>query len=146
MGRLPPIDRRMFDNLSPPPRGEVGMRSIPGGGRTLAQTLRVHATPAERLLWFSLRLLKKRGYHFRRQAPMQRYVLDFVCHRAKLVIELDGAQHGELDRARHDAKRTAFLHAQGYRVLRFWNDDVLQNCNGVMGAILRELEAPTRSR
>jgi very-short-patch-repair endonuclease len=120
------------------------MRSIPGGGRTLAQTLRVHATPSERLLWFSLRLLKKHGYHFRRQAPMRRYVLDFVCHRAKLVIELDGSQHGDPDRLRHDARRTAFLNAQGYRVLRFRNDDVQQNC-GVVDAILCELEAPTRN-
>jgi very-short-patch-repair endonuclease len=71
-------------------------------------------------------MLKHHGFHFRRQAPIGDYVVDFVCHRAKLVIELDGSHHAESKQMEHDAKRTAFLESAGYRVHRFWNIDTFR--------------------
>jgi len=156
MSRLPPSNRRPFDNArpepSPPPCGEVDARSASGGGslpsddlQTRARRLRANVTQAESFLWFHLRSLKQRGFHFRRQCPMRHYILDFVCHKAKLVIELDGGQHGDPEGLAYDARRTAFLNAQGFRVLRFWNGDVLHNREDVVAAILRALETPTRN-
>jgi very-short-patch-repair endonuclease len=157
MGRLPPINRRPFDNTrsinSPPPRGEVGSRSDPGGDhpastdslKSRARRLRTNATEAERYLWFFLRSLKPHGHHFRRQAPLRHYILDFVCHSAKLVIEFDGAQHADPDAEEYDARRTAFLESQGYRVLRFWDGEVLKDREYVMLIIWRSLESPTRN-
>ncbi len=132
---------------------EVGksQSDFPGGGapesdnlQSRARRLRNNATQAERLLWFSLRALKQRGHHFRRQSPMRHYILDFVCHTAKLVIELDGSQHANPETELYDARRTAFLQSQGYRVLRFWNGAVLHNGEQVMFEILSALEPPTR--
>ena len=91
-----------------------------------ARTLRKNQTDAERRLWRSLRLLKHHGLHFRRQAPIGNYIVDFVCHRAKLVIELDGGQHGEPKQMQHDAVRTQFLESIGYRVHRFWNAETFR--------------------
>jgi very-short-patch-repair endonuclease len=105
-----------------------------------ARQLRANTTQAERNLWFSLRQLKSKGLHFRRQAPMDNYVVDFICHRAKLVIELDGSQHAEPENVAYDAARTKFLESRGYRVLRFWNSDVLKNRNGIMDTILATAE------
>jgi very-short-patch-repair endonuclease len=128
------------------------MRSIPGGGRpdtytlqSRARRLRTNATQAERYLWFFLRALRPHGHHFRRQAPMRHYILDFVCHSAKLVIELDGSQHADPDTEGYDARRTAFLQSQGYRVLRFWNGDVVNDRDGAMVAVWSALETPTRN-
>ncbi|HTT85417.1 MAG TPA: endonuclease domain-containing protein [Rhizomicrobium sp.] len=106
-----------------------------------ARQLRANLTKAERNLWFSLRPLKFKGLHFRRQAPMGNYIVDFVCHGAKLVIELDGSQHAESENIVYDAARTKFLESRGYSVLRFWNSDVLKNRNGIMEAILATAEA-----
>jgi len=154
MGRLPPINRRPFDNAkaspvsAPPPGGEVGSRSDPGGGVVnRARALRAAATFPERILWFSLRVLKEQGFHFRRQAPIGRYIVDFVCHRAKLIVELDGSQHADPERAAYDAERTAFLTSRGYRVLRFWNDAVVRDCSAVVDIVVQALgPVPTRSR
>ena len=99
-----------------------------------AQQLRANSTDAERRLWRELRVLKIKGLHFRRQAPMGRYYVDFVCHRAKLVVELDGRQHSGAAAA-YDAKRTEFLRSRGYTVLRFWNFEVMRNRQGVVDAI-----------
>ncbi|HEY3778752.1 MAG TPA: DUF559 domain-containing protein [Rhizomicrobium sp.] len=101
-----------------------------------ARQLRANATEAERVLWYSLRLLKPKGLHFRRQAPMGCYYVDFICHSAKLVVELDGSQHAEPDEVAYDATRTAFLQSRGYHVLRFWNVEVLKNRNGILQKIL----------
>jgi very-short-patch-repair endonuclease len=103
--------------------------------RTNARALRRSPTDAERKLWFLLRSLKPLGMHFRRQAPIGIYIADFVWHDGKLVIELDGSQHIEV-RAGYDEKRTAWLESQGYRVLRFWNNDVLKTPRSVGEAIL----------
>src|SRR5690349_14014002 len=89
-----------------------------------ARQLRRDMTTAERKLWWKLRELGATGSHFRRQATIGPYFADFACHTTKLVIEIDGGQHNETARARRDAKRDAYLKRNGYRVLRFWNNDV----------------------
>lgn len=89
-----------------------------------------------------LRALKAWGFHFRRQAPIRHLIVDFASFRDRLVIEVDGGQHGMAPGARQDAARDAFLRGEGFRVLRFWNSEVDQNLDGVMQAVLRALRAP----
>lgn len=90
-------------------------------------------TDAERLLWSKLRRKQMHGHMFRHQAPIGPYIVDFACLTIKLVIEVDGGQHN-INKAA-DEKRTAWLESQGYRVMRFWNNEVLQNLEGVLEAI-----------
>jgi very-short-patch-repair endonuclease len=106
---------------------------------SFARQLRHNMTEAERRLWHRIRLKQLDGARFRRQAPMGRYVVDFVCHDAKLIVELDGGQHA--DRIGQDADRTAWLEAEGYRVLRFWNNEVFENLEGVLAAVSAVLSA-----
>lgn len=103
-----------------------------------ARTLRKNATDAERQLWRSLRMWKGEGLHFRRQVPFGRYIVDFACHGAKLIIELDGSQHAKDDEIVYDAERTKFLEARGYKVLRFWNSDAFANIDGLVEFIFAE--------
>lgn len=107
-------------------------------GKTNSNTkrLRQNATDAERLLWQRLRSRQLAGYKFRRQATVGPYIVDFLCVGTKLVIEADGGQHSP-DR---DAERTAWLEARGLRVARFWNNDILQNIDGVLQSIQLLLE------
>ena len=108
-------------------------------GKTgIARRLRRDQTDAERVLWFRLRDRRLAGWKFRRQAPIDRYVVDFVCADARLIVELDGGQHTE--RAEQDAARTAILQSMGYLVLRFWDNDVLANTDGVVETILNALQ------
>ena len=102
-----------------------------------ARDLRRNLTDAERALWRHLRQRQVAGLKFRRQHPIGHYILDFVCLEARLVIELDGGHHAE--RLTEDQERTAWLEARGYRVLRFWNTEVLENPEGVLEVILRPL-------
>jgi very-short-patch-repair endonuclease len=104
---------------------------------TIARKLRHNQTDAERALWFRLRDRRLRGLKFRRQMPIDRYVVDFCCEAAHLIIELDGGQH--VERSKEDAERTAVLEGQGYLVLRFWNNDVLRNLDGVVESIVDTL-------
>jgi very-short-patch-repair endonuclease len=104
-----------------------------------ARTLRKNATDAERRLWRHLRDKQLDGFRFRRQVPIGRYVADFACLSARLVVEVDGGQHAE--RLDYDGERTEWLEARGFRVLRFWNNDVLGNTEGVIEQILAELHA-----
>lgn len=104
-----------------------------------ARRLRREKTEAERKLWRELRELNRRGFHFRQQAPAGPYIADFADHSAKLVIELDGGQHGQAPNIAKDAARTKWLAANGYRILRFWNEDVLKNMPGVMTSVLLAL-------
>jgi len=135
MGKLPRINRNAFTVTA---QGRITADVSTGVGMVLrARVLRKRPTEAEHRLWRALRLLKPLGLHFRRQVPIGRYVADFACHRAKIVVELDGTQHGEPDAIRQDAERTAFLNGRGYRVLRFWNGDVLAGCDDVVDAVLR---------
>jgi very-short-patch-repair endonuclease len=97
-------------------------------------------TFAERKLWWRLRELAPSGSHFRRQATIGPYFADFACHTTRLVVEIDGGHHGELLHIRRDLKREAYLKKNGYRVLRFWNNEVHGNIDGVMSVIWDELE------
>jgi very-short-patch-repair endonuclease len=106
-----------------------------------ARSLRRAMTDAERKLWWHLRSLPVEDTHFRRQAPIGPYYADFACHRRKLIVEVDGSGHAEAGQSAVDAERTAFLESRGYRVLRFWNNEVLQQIDGVMSAIFEALNA-----
>ena len=101
-----------------------------------ARRMRRDLSDAERRLWHKLRELNGQGFHFRQQAPIGPYIADFCDHTAKLVVEVDGAQHGEPKGLAVDRRRTRWLEAQGYRVLRFWNHEPLINMAGVEVAIL----------
>ena len=83
--------------------------------------------------------LKSCGFHFRRQAPIGNFIADFACHSANLIIECDGGQHAHDEAIVRDTERTAWLESQGYKVLRFWNNDVQANIDGVMQRIHLEL-------
>ncbi len=107
---------------------------------TQARRFRRDATDVEKRLWWKLRELNEQGCHFRRQAPFRAYVLDFVEPHKGLVIELDGGQHDEPEQHAHDLRRDRFLASQGYRTLRFRNLDVLDNIDGVMEQIIKELD------
>src|SRR5581483_1370190 len=93
-----------------------------------ARQLRKSMTDAERRLWSKLRGQQLAGLKFRRQAPIGPYIVDFVCLERKLVVEVDGGQHA---RDGTDDRRTAWLEREGYRVIRFWNNDILRNTEGV---------------
>ena len=113
--------------------------------RRRAQHMRRAPTDAERKLWWVLRSMKPLGIHFRRQAPIGEFIADFAWHEGRLVIEVDGSQHAEV-RVSYDDRRSRWLQSQGYRVLRFWNNDVLKTPRAVGEAILaaaREQEDPT---
>ncbi|HXG80904.1 MAG TPA: endonuclease domain-containing protein [Sphingomicrobium sp.] len=108
-----------------------------------ARQLRRDSTDAEKRMWRALRSSLPQ-HKWRRQMPIGPYFADFACFAEKLVIEIDGGQHAE---ARdYDAARTRFLEAQGFRVIRFWNNDVLGNIDGVLQAIDAELSSPSRSK
>jgi very-short-patch-repair endonuclease len=97
-------------------------------------------TDAERKLWRHLRRLHVGDSHFRRQATIGPYFADFACHERRMVIEVDGGGHAEHDRMIADAARTKFMESRGYRVLRFWNNDVLNDIEAVMLVIHEALE------
>ena len=105
---------------------------------TNARVLRTDATDAERKLWRHLRGRQVHGLKFRRQLPIAGYIADFACIEASLVIELDGGQH--LEAADYDAERARKLAINGYRVLRFWNDDVLLRIEAVLEEISRQVQ------
>ena len=105
-----------------------------------AKTLRQSQTDAEGLLWHYLRRKQLDGYKFRRQQPIGPYIVDFACMSRKLVIELDGGQHAE--RHAYDETRDDYLRGKGYRILRFWNNEVFQNCMDVLEAVYQALVSP----
>jgi very-short-patch-repair endonuclease len=107
-----------------------------------ARKLRQSLTPQEVKLWVHLRSWRSRGFHFRRQAPRDNAILDFVCLKHRLIIEVDGGQHNEGGQAERDMKRDRHFERQEFRVLRFWNSDVDRNLGGVLTAIDNALRAP----
>ncbi|HTQ15401.1 MAG TPA: DUF559 domain-containing protein [Rhizomicrobium sp.] len=108
--------------------------------RGLARKMRQQLTAEEFKIWCRLKELNRRsGFNFRRQVPFRGYILDFVEHRAKVAIEIDGSQHGETPAIARDAKRDGLLRDEGYLVLRFWNREVNENLAGVVERIVRVL-------
>lgn len=103
--------------------------------RSRARQLRKDPTDAERLLWQKLRFWQVDGFKFRRRQPLGNYIVDFVCLEKRFIVEVDGGQHAEcMD---YDRQRDAWLHDQGFVVLRFWNHDVLKNTDGVVERICK---------
>lgn len=102
-----------------------------------ARQLRRQSTDAERRLWSFLRNRQLAGCKFRRQVPMGNYIVDFACFEKRLVVEIDGGQHQA--RVEYDNARTAWLQSAGFRVIRFWNNEVLSETDGVLQAILTAL-------
>jgi very-short-patch-repair endonuclease len=102
--------------------------------KTLARAMRLAPTDAERKLWWHLRhRLPLPGTHFRRQVRLGNYIVDFASHGLKIVVELDGGQH--VTQVKRDEARSLFLTSEGYRVLRFWNNDVMANIDGVLEVV-----------
>ncbi|MCW5738458.1 MAG: endonuclease domain-containing protein [Enhydrobacter sp.] len=106
-----------------------------------ARKLRQSLTPAERILWSRLRRRQISGYKFRRQHMIGSYICDFACVEARIAIELDGSGH--LDDAPYDEGRDRFLRSQGWRILRFWNGDVLNRTDSIVETITAALECKT---
>jgi adenine-specific DNA-methyltransferase len=105
-----------------------------------ARTLRKSPTNAERLLWTHLRRRQLAGFKFRRQHSIGVYICDFACVEALVIVELDGSQH--VEQSNYDARRDSFLRSNGFRVLRFWNDDVLSRMEVVLETIFEALHRP----
>ena len=120
---------------SPALRGKVGMgvRRIVAAARKLRRT----STDVERRLWHRIRDKQIEAFRFRRQRPIGKYIVDFICLEAKLIVDLDGGQHSES--VLLDEKRTVFLASLGYHVVRFWNNEVLENMDGVLARIREHL-------
>jgi len=109
------------------------------GARARARTLRQNMTEAERGVWQILRSHQMQEHKFRRRVAIGRYIADFVCHEARLIVEIDGGQH---DRSSpREAERSGFLQGEGYRILRFWNNEILANLDGVHQTIAAALGA-----
>ncbi len=106
-----------------------------------ARTLRKRMTTAETVLWRALRGSRFEGHKFRRQVPVGKYIADLLCIEAKLIVELDGAPHDQVEQQIHDARRTLWLRSQGYRVLRIPNDTVIGGCDIALGLIRDALAA-----
>jgi very-short-patch-repair endonuclease len=96
-------------------------------------------TVQEVKLWVHLRTMRSQGFHFRRQAPRDGYILDFVCLRQGVIIEVDGGQHGMNIHSKADRERDAHFSACGFKILRFWNNDVDENIDGVLETIAKQL-------
>ncbi|MCA1654030.1 MAG: endonuclease domain-containing protein [Sphingomicrobium sp.] len=111
-----------------------------------AQQLRNNATPAERLLWRHLRRRQLGGWKFSRQMPVGPFICDFLCREVNLIVEVDGGQHCE---SKRDEARTAWLERQGYRVVRYWNNEVRENLEGVLidlKSLIGQAHPPAPSR
>ena len=141
----------------PPLRGRSATPGLTGGSReggnkttahrpvspihrVNAKSLRHEMTDAERRLWAALRAHRLDALSFRRQTPVGRFIVDFICHERRLIVEVDGGQHSE---SKADVERDRWLAAKGYRVLRFWNSEVLRNRAGVLETIVRAAREAT---
>ncbi|MBC7084642.1 MAG: endonuclease domain-containing protein [Firmicutes bacterium] len=113
--------------------------------RSFARQLRHGETDAERVLWSKLRARRLLGLKFRRQAPIGPYIADFACFERKVVVELDGGHHAEPAQAAHDERRTQWLIGQGFRVLRFWDNEVLREPEAVLERIRQVCEGDPSS-
>ena len=107
--------------------------------RDFARRLRNNMSDAEVCLWRSLKARQLKGFKFRRQAAIGSYIVDFVCFEERVIIEVDGSQHGEPENQLKDQKRTEWLNSQGFQVLRFWNHEVLEDTETVLELVLKAL-------
>jgi very-short-patch-repair endonuclease len=107
--------------------------------RAAAKKLQANTTPHERMLWRALKELPTDGTHFRRQAPIGPYVVDFFCPAKHLIVELDGGHHNDDETAKRDRERQRWLEHEGYRVVRFWNSEITDNLTAVLEQIYMEL-------
>src|SRR6266481_5337277 len=107
--------------------------------RATANKLRANTTPHERILWRALKEIPTEGSHFRRQAPIGRYIVDFFCPARKLIIELDGGHHNDDETVERDRERQLWLEQEGYRVVRFWNSEITADLTAVLERIYVEL-------
>jgi very-short-patch-repair endonuclease len=121
----------------------MGSNIIPDEHRRFAKSQRRELTRAEKDLWRELRAGRFRAHKFRRQVPIGKYVADFICYDAKLIVELDGEPHQKVARREQDAERDRWLSAQSYRVLRISNEEMLGNPLNAMAKIAKALEAPS---
>jgi very-short-patch-repair endonuclease len=117
------------------------MHFTPSKSLKRARSLRRNQTEAEKLLWWRLRNRNLNGFKFVRQEPVGPFIADFLCFAKKLIVEVDGATHGEAHEIAYDEKRTRYLEAQGFRVLRVNNDDVYKTLEDVLDGIVKALEA-----
>lgn len=115
-------------------------RTISDFKRKTANRLRTNTTQAEAILWRHLRTLDVKGSHFRRQVVIGPYIADFACLAERLIVEVDGSQHGTSEGIRRD-ERTRWLNDEGYRVLRFWNNDVMSKTKAVLDMIHQAIDA-----
>jgi very-short-patch-repair endonuclease len=120
------------------------MREAETRARRFAKSLRSRMTDAEVILWSRLRSWREQGLTFRRQHPMGPYIADFVCMRARLVVELDGEQHGITENHAYDLRRDAYMQSRGWRVIRITNDRVYRNLGEVLDIIAEATELPPR--
>ena len=105
-----------------------------------ARSFRKSMTKTENRMWYFLRDRRLNGYKFIREQVIGNYIADFVCRQKKLIIEVDGEHHADTDVVKYDQRRTEFLEGKGYRVFRVWSNEVFENIEGVLEAILNELE------
>jgi very-short-patch-repair endonuclease len=106
---------------------------------TKARNLRKEQTEQEKIMWSILRNRKFYGLRFKRQVPLGSYIVDFCCNEKKIVIEIDGGQHNEPSNISYDKQRTEFLETEGYKVIRFWNNDVSNNLEGIYQKLQKEI-------
>ena len=127
--------QRKHSPAPPPP-----VPTVEAFAQRQSKRLRKEMTDVERILWSNLRSRKFEKFKFRRQVPIGKYIVDFVCFERSMIVELDGSQHSE---SQHDQVRDAWLRAQKFRVLRFWNIDILQALDGTLRAIFDALNEKT---
>lgn len=125
-----------------PPRGRAGLGCGMAKNTEIAKKLRQNMTDAEKLLWYHLKNKQLNGYKFRRQEPIGDYIVDFVCYSCHIVIEADGGQHLDSEK---DKERDNWLNSQGFRVLRFWNNDIISNIEGILEVIHTACSSPDPS-
>ena len=115
----------------------MGVKNMPQENKIRSRELRKNQTDTEKALWYQLRQKQMGGFKFRRQAPIGNYIVDFVCFEKRLIVEADGGQHS--DQGEYDRERSLWLEGQGFRILRFWNSQILKEMEGVKEVIGRAL-------
>lgn len=136
----------IYSTLVPSSRGRGNCNKETSGVdmdiKDKARLLRKNSTDAEKRLWGWLRNRGLNGWKFRRQFPIGQYIVDFECHELKLIVEADGGQHAK--RQLYDIRRTEYLQSKGYQIVRFWNNEVLGNLEGVLEALTLSLSQRER--